>query len=241
MADAHTFEFRPGRLGQAQGPAGVTLTELTDFGLASVLARKGRAADVARLVLSAHGVELPATPRMVEAGDASFVWSGPGHWLVLSAQAADLESRIHRHLGDTASVFDQSDSRILLELAGPRARDVLAKGVSIDLDPARLPARRCRDHHRLAPGPAALAGVRCARLPAADHAHLLRQLLALVRCLGGGVWLRGAAVANPRGRTGLNAGGLQPRVVVGPQCTPERTARDRPGHHRALRIRAARA
>lgn len=136
MADAHTFEFRPGRVGQPQGPAGVTLTELTDFGLASVLARKGRAAVVARLVLSQHGVELPATPRTVEAGDTSFVWSGPGHWLVLSAQAADLESRMHLHLGDEASVFDQSDSRILLELAGPRARDVLAKGVSIDLDPA---------------------------------------------------------------------------------------------------------
>ena len=136
MADAHTFEFRPGRLGQAQGPAGVALTELTNFGLASVLARNGRAADVARLIRSAHGIELPTTPRAVEASDASFLWNGPGHWLVLSAQAPDLESRIHRHLGDTASVFDQSDSRILLELSGPRARDVLAKGVSIDLDPA---------------------------------------------------------------------------------------------------------
>lgn len=136
MADANTFEFRPGRLGQAQGPAGVTLAEVTDFGLASVLARKGRAADVARLIQSAHGVQLPVSPRVVEAGDASFLWSGPSHWLVLSAQATDLESRICGHLGDAASVFDQGDSRILLELSGRRARDVLAKGVSIDLDPA---------------------------------------------------------------------------------------------------------
>jgi sarcosine oxidase subunit gamma len=77
VADAHTFEFRPGRLGQAQGPAGVALTELTNFGLASVLARKGRAADVARLIRSAHGIELPTTPRVVEASDASFLWNGP--------------------------------------------------------------------------------------------------------------------------------------------------------------------
>jgi sarcosine oxidase subunit gamma len=37
--------------------------------------------------------------------------------------------------GTHASVFDQSGSRVLLELRGPRARDVLAKGVSIDLHP----------------------------------------------------------------------------------------------------------
>lgn len=136
MADTHSFEFRPGRLGRPQGPAGVTIGEITDFGLASVLARRGREADVARLVLSAHGVQLPETPRAVEASDATFVWSGPAHWLVLTARAADLEARVQHHLGDTASVFDQSDSRVLLELSGPRARDVLAKGVPIDLDPA---------------------------------------------------------------------------------------------------------
>jgi sarcosine oxidase subunit gamma len=35
----------------------------------------------------------------------------------------------------TASVFDQSDSRIVLEVGGPRIRDALAKGLPIDLHP----------------------------------------------------------------------------------------------------------
>jgi sarcosine oxidase subunit gamma len=136
VADPHTFKFQPGRFGQPQGAAGVTVGEITDFGLASVLARRGRGTDVARLVLSAHGVALPETPRAVEARDATFIWSGPGHWLVLTQQALDLEARIRHHLGESASVFAQGDSRVLLELSGPRARDVLAKGVPVDLDPA---------------------------------------------------------------------------------------------------------
>ena len=43
-------------------------------------------------------------------------------------------------LGGFASICDQSDSRIVLELAGPRVRDVLAKGVPIDLHPDRFRA-----------------------------------------------------------------------------------------------------
>ncbi len=42
--------------------------------------------------------------------------------------------------GSHASVFDQSGSRVLLELRGPRVREVLAKGVSIDLHPRAFKA-----------------------------------------------------------------------------------------------------
>jgi sarcosine oxidase subunit gamma len=35
-----------------------------------------------------------------------------------------------------ASVFEQTDSRVVLEISGPRVRDVLAKGLPIDLHPA---------------------------------------------------------------------------------------------------------
>ena len=38
-------------------------------------------------------------------------------------------------LDGRASVFDQSGSRVLLELAGPRVRDALAKGIELDLHP----------------------------------------------------------------------------------------------------------
>ncbi len=48
----------------------------------------------------------------------------------------DLETEFEAALTGIASVVDQSDSRIVVRIAGPRARDVLAKGVPIDLIPA---------------------------------------------------------------------------------------------------------
>ena len=159
VADASHFDFRPGRHGQTQGPPGVTLREITDFGLASVLARKDQAAADVQRQPSSHGV--PSDARLVEAS-ASFIWTGPAHWLVLSPRAAALESRIHRTWVTRPRSSTRATAASCSNCRGPRARDVLAKGVSIDLDPA-VPAGRCRDHHGQPPEPAAVAGVRCAR------------------------------------------------------------------------------
>jgi sarcosine oxidase subunit gamma len=67
----------------------------------------------------------------------SFVGYGPGQWLAVSetlagdALARDLKQR----LKGLASVSDQSGGRTVLRLSGPRAREVLAKGLPIDLHP----------------------------------------------------------------------------------------------------------
>ena len=65
----------------------------------------------------------------------SFVWSGPGHWLALAeATATNIETRL-APLAPTASVFDQSDARVMLELSGRNVRETLAKGMAVDLHP----------------------------------------------------------------------------------------------------------
>ncbi len=136
MADASRFDYRPGRLGRTHSAAGLTVRELTGFGAASVLARKNHAAAAAQAAQQAFGVGLPATPAVSTGSDIEFVWSGPGQWLALEPQGnAALEARLVAAFGAHASVFDQSGSRQLLELSGPRVRDVLAKGMSIDLHP----------------------------------------------------------------------------------------------------------
>lgn len=135
MADGHTFELRPGRSGRAEGPAGLCVAELSGFGLASVMARHGRAADAAQRAAVAYGVALPGARRSAHGAGATLLWTGPGHWLALLPQADDIETRLGAVFGDTAAVFDQSDSRVLLELRGARARDTLAKGVPVDLHP----------------------------------------------------------------------------------------------------------
>jgi sarcosine oxidase subunit gamma len=130
------FAYSPGRLGRREGSPGLVLQELTQFALASVIARKGQAAQATEAAQRAFGASPPSTPTIATGSDLAFVWSGPGHWLALEPQPTEsIESRLGAVFGTHASIFDQSGSRVLLDIRGPRARDVLAKGVSIDLHP----------------------------------------------------------------------------------------------------------
>ena len=136
MADSLHFDYGPGRLGRRDGAPGMVLQEFTQFTLASVIARKDQAAQASASALRAFGTSPPATPTFTAGSELTFVWSGPGHWLVLGQQATEpAEARLDAAFGTHASIFDQGGSRVLLELRGPRVRDVLAKGVSIDLHP----------------------------------------------------------------------------------------------------------
>ena len=136
MADALHFDYGPGRLGRGDGAPGLVLQELTQFTLASVIARKDQAAQATAAALQTFGTSPPATPAIATGGEFAFVWSGPAHWLALGPHATEpVEARLGAAFGTHASVFDQGGSRMLLELRGPRVRDVLAKGVSIDLHP----------------------------------------------------------------------------------------------------------
>ena len=136
MVEALHSAYGPGRLGRREGAPGLVLQELTQFALASVIARKGQAAHAAESAQRAFGVSPPVTPAITAGNGLAFVWSGPDHWLALGPQSAEaVEALLEVVFGTHASVFDQSGSRVLLELRGPRVRDVLAKGVSIDLHP----------------------------------------------------------------------------------------------------------
>ena len=191
MADALHFAYSPGRLGRREGAPGLVLQELTQFALASVIARKGQAAQVAAAAQQAFGASLPSTPAIAAGNDLTFVWSGPNHWLALGPQSAEaVEARLGAVFGTHASVFDQSGSRVLLELRGPRVRDVLAKGVSIDLHPR---AFRTGDVAVTTASHLAVhlwhgRGRTC--LSPAGRTDLVRQPLALARRLRGRVRLR---------------------------------------------------
>lgn len=136
MADSLHFDYGPGRLGRRDGAPGLVLQELTQFTLASVIARKDQATQASAAAQRAYGTSLPTTPTIAAGNEIAFVWSGPGHWLALGPQATEpVEASLGAVFGTHASVFDQSGSRVLLDIRGPRVRDVLAKGVAIDLHP----------------------------------------------------------------------------------------------------------
>ena len=128
----------PGRHGRAGGPPGLVLAELGQVALASVIARKGKAAQANEACRRSFGVELPRVPRRVEGRDIELLWTGPGQWMALLRRdlpPGELEARLAAVFAGLASVAEQSDGRSIIRVAGPKARDALAKGLPIDLHP----------------------------------------------------------------------------------------------------------
>jgi len=96
--------------------------------------------------LSKHfGLTVTPTPnRAVTAGDLSVLWHGPGQWLIVRAPtAALLADELATLCGEAAAVVDLGHARSVLRLDGEGVRDVLAKGSSIDLRPARFEPGAC--------------------------------------------------------------------------------------------------
>lgn len=132
----------PGRYGKEGGAPGVTIAERVGLGLATVAARKGHVEALKQAVADAYGVELPDDSRIVQGPQASFVGYGPGQWLAVSETLGSeaLASDLAQRLKGLASISDQSGGRTVLRISGPRARDVLAKGLPIDLHPRAFAA-----------------------------------------------------------------------------------------------------
>lgn len=90
-------------------------------------------------VTAAVGTGLPEVPNSwVPAGSGRAIWLGPDEWLLTSTTEPpeQLEARVRAAvLPFGGAAADVSAQRITLRLTGSRARDVLAKGCSIDLHP----------------------------------------------------------------------------------------------------------
>jgi sarcosine oxidase subunit gamma len=70
------------------------------------------------------------------------LWLGPDEWLLTcpAGEVARLQSSLRDALADLhAAVTDVTDGRVALRVAGPSARDVLAKGCPLDLHPRAFP------------------------------------------------------------------------------------------------------
>lgn len=105
--------------------------------MASFAAARGKEDALREAVRSAYGADLPKRGGRVEGKGIAFVWTGPDQWLAVAEreQGRDIEAELKTTLAGIASVVDQSDGRVVVRISGARARDVLAKGVPIDLHP----------------------------------------------------------------------------------------------------------
>lgn len=138
MSDQHPLARRSCLVGHARsgrhgapGEAGATLAEVTPHALA-LIALHGE--DTAAGTLA-----LPRAGRFAPAGEAMLAWVAPRQYLRIACGAdadAGAAAFPESRAGMRASVIDLTGSRLILRIAGPRARDGLAKLVPIDLHPA---------------------------------------------------------------------------------------------------------
>lgn len=132
----------PGRHGSPGAGIGVTIRERRDLAIAHVAARNGQQAALAEGFAAQWGIALPGELCWAASDGLAALWIGPGQWLVTDETAAgrdsagyDLAARLASGLTGLASVCDHSGLYTVLRVAGPRARDALAKGVQLDLHP----------------------------------------------------------------------------------------------------------
>ncbi|MEO1193041.1 MAG: sarcosine oxidase subunit gamma family protein [Pseudomonadota bacterium] len=121
----------------------VGLAEIRYEGALNLRARRDDPA--AREALSkALGRPLPATTKLEAKEDCVVLGLGPDEWLFLcpdpKASAASLAAELSAVF---VAVTDTSDNYVTLVVSGPRARDLLAKGVPIDLHESAFPPASC--------------------------------------------------------------------------------------------------
>ncbi|QKC86561.1 sarcosine oxidase subunit gamma family protein [Mesorhizobium sp. NZP2077] len=123
----------------ARGDVGVALTEIRNFDLVQVMARRGKAAEMAEAAKARFGVAAPETPKAVQTPDATLIWSGPDQFFVLSKGGKHSIGTLPQAFASSASLSDQSHARVLISVSGAKARAILAKLSSIDLHPGAFP------------------------------------------------------------------------------------------------------
>lgn len=128
------------------GGAGVIMSEISHRAIVNIRGNAGDAAFIAA-VKSATGVDLPTKANTVAGNGArQILWLGPNEWWVTArdGEAASLVDALRAAFtGQHAVACDVSESRAIITLKGPRAREVLMRGVSLDLHPKVFGPGQC--------------------------------------------------------------------------------------------------
>jgi heterotetrameric sarcosine oxidase gamma subunit len=101
----------------------------------------------AGVVRNVIGLDLPRAPNTANASNSrALLWLAPRQWLLVcdGEQIAIGEQPLQGTLDKTgATVVDVSHAYLVVTISGERARDVLAKGVPIDIDPVAFEVGAC--------------------------------------------------------------------------------------------------
>ncbi|RJG12348.1 sarcosine oxidase subunit gamma family protein [Pseudomonas cavernicola] len=127
--------------GKGKANAGIHLREKKLLGHLTI---RGDAHDAAFAggVHKATGLELPGALTLVSQGDTSLQWMGPDEWLLIVPSGEELaaEQRLREALAEQHhQVVNVSGGQTILELSGPKVRELLMKSTSYDVHPRNFP------------------------------------------------------------------------------------------------------
>ena len=129
-----------------QADAGLRLEERELMGHVNLRGERSDALFAAS-IRSALGFDVPAAANtFVYREDKAAIWLGPGEWLIITPTGDEpgLCDRLRRSLtGIHGAVTDISGGQTVFRLSGPRVRDVLAKGCTLDLHPRAFGPGQC--------------------------------------------------------------------------------------------------
>ena len=116
-----------GRFGTGIEKPGGEITILKAVSTVLVIARRRKKRQLEELVSSLKGMDVR--------------WAGADQFFVMAigAPEGEVEKLIRKKVGDVASVVDQSHGRVVFQIAGDKARNILAKGTPVDLRDERFP------------------------------------------------------------------------------------------------------
>jgi sarcosine oxidase subunit gamma len=96
----------------------------------------------------ALGCSLPRAPNTFQVAAAAHkvLWLGPDEWLIVAPEGRQgaLAQALRQAAGDGfAAVVELGSGQTVIEIAGARAREVIAKGCPLDLHPRAFGSGRC--------------------------------------------------------------------------------------------------
>jgi heterotetrameric sarcosine oxidase gamma subunit len=112
---------------------GVTISVRNDLGCATIMVRRGAQEQLKKRVKAVYEIDLIAGPHRSASGKVAFLGIGPATWLATQDDGGNAFSlSLKQFIADAASVTDQTDGYVIHRVSGPRVRQTLAKGFSID-------------------------------------------------------------------------------------------------------------
>lgn len=129
---------------KSHGPGIFVATE-NNLSVVEVALRCGKGNAFKKALERHYNIAVPQQGGLANSDNLSVYWCGPDKWYFSATgkQEGQLHAELSDILTDLASVCDQSHGRIKIYVSGENSRDLLAKGMQVDLHPCVFKPGQC--------------------------------------------------------------------------------------------------